>query len=42
MKRTELTVEGKEKKNNNAVQELLVWSSNNVEKVGHVKETRVF
>lgn len=43
MKRTELTVEGQEKKNNNnAVQELLVWSSNNVEKVGHVKETRVF
>jgi len=41
MKRTELTAEGQEK-NSNAVQELLVWSSNNVEKVDHVKETRVF
>ncbi|KAK2561546.1 hypothetical protein P5673_015522 [Acropora cervicornis] len=39
MKRTELTAEGQEK-NSNAVQELLVWSSNNVEKVDHVKETR--
>ena len=42
MKRTELNVEGQEKKTSNAVHEVIIWSSNNVEKVGHGKETRVF